>query len=76
VLPLAWLSALGFIQAEQRTCVAYAARRTCNFDGGQERIDDNALAGALVARARRISFWSGAIAIVATGAVIWLGTSK
>jgi hypothetical protein len=73
-LPIAWLSALGFIQAAQRTCVAYAARRTCNFDAGEARIDDDALAAALAARAKRISLWSGIAAIAVTGAVIWLGT--
>lgn len=71
--PLTWLSALGFLQAAQGTCVAYAARRTCNFDAGEERIDDDRRAAALTARARRISFWSGLVAVAATAAVIWLG---
>ena len=35
VFPLLWVSALGFLQARQRTCVAFAARGVCELDDGR-----------------------------------------
>ena len=52
-LPL-WMASLGFTQARESTCVALAARGTCNFDDGERLIEDGPVAAALRHRPRRI----------------------
>ena len=53
-IPL-WMAALGLTQARESTCVALAARGTCNFDTGERLIEDGPVAAALRRRARRIT---------------------
>jgi hypothetical protein len=49
-----WIAALGLFQARDRTCIALAARGTCNMDDGEKAIEDEALAAKLRALARGI----------------------
>ncbi len=50
-----WLAGLGLLQARERTCIALAARGTCNMDAGEERIADERLSAQLRDKARRIN---------------------
>ena len=49
-----WLAGLGLLQARERTCIALAARGTCNMDAGEERLKDENLAGQLREQSRLI----------------------
>lgn len=49
-----WLAGLGLLQARERTCIALAARGTCNLDAGEERIEDENLIAQLRRKSRRI----------------------
>ncbi len=50
-----WLAGLGLLQAREHTCIALAARGTCNMDTGETRIDDVGLSAQLRTKARRIN---------------------
>ncbi len=50
-----WLAGLGLLQARERTCIALAARGTCNMDAGEVSIADKRLSAQLRAKARRIN---------------------
>jgi hypothetical protein len=49
-----WLAGLGLLQARERTCIALAARGTCNMDAGEEPIEDEDLIAELRGTSRRI----------------------
>ena len=49
-----WLAGLGLLQARERTCIALAARGTCNMDAGEEKLDDDNLIEQLRGKSRRI----------------------
>lgn len=50
-----WMAGLGLMQAREKTCIALAARGTCNLDAGEEHIEDKQKVAALRAKARRIN---------------------
>ena len=50
-----WIAGLGLLQAREKTCIALAARGTCNMDAGEERVEDPHLAGQLRDKSRRIN---------------------
>jgi hypothetical protein len=67
--PLFWMSALGFVQAQSRTCVAHAVNGTCELDDGSRSTLDPESARLMKARGKTV-FWratlaAGAAAIVA-----------
>ena len=49
-----WLAGLGLLQARERTCIALAARGTCNMDAGEEDLNDENLIVQLRGKSRRI----------------------
>jgi hypothetical protein len=49
-----WLAGLGLLQARAQTCIALAARGTCNMDAGEERLTDASLITELRTKARSI----------------------
>jgi hypothetical protein len=49
-----WIAGLGLLQARERTCIALAARGTCNLDAGEARLDDENLIAELRGKSRRI----------------------
>ena len=49
-----WLAGLGLLQARERTCIALAARGTCNMDAGEEKLTDDNLIEQLRAKSRVI----------------------
>jgi hypothetical protein len=53
-LPI-WIAGLGLIQAREKTCIALAARGTCNMDTGEETLQDQNLMNKLRDKARRIN---------------------
>ena len=53
-LPI-WIAGLGLMQAREKTCLALAARGTCNMDAGEERLRDQNLIDKLRDKARRIN---------------------
>ena len=50
-----WIAGLGLMQAREKTCIALAARGTCNMDAGEESLDDARLSERLRDKARRIN---------------------
>jgi hypothetical protein len=72
VFPFLWVSALGFLQAQQRTCVAFAARGVCELDDGQRSTLDPDTAGILRKRGHVIMWRSAAVAGAATVAAVLL----
>ncbi|HEX8128410.1 MAG TPA: hypothetical protein VF527_04860 [Pyrinomonadaceae bacterium] len=50
-----WIAALGLLQAREKTCIALAARGTCNWDAGEESLDDDRLVAELRAKSRLIN---------------------
>jgi hypothetical protein len=49
-----WLAGLGLLQARERTCIALAARGTCNMDTGEENLKDDNLIEQLRGKSRLI----------------------
>jgi hypothetical protein len=49
-----WLAGLGLLQARERTCIALAARGTCNMDAGEENLTDEHLIERLRGKSRLI----------------------
>jgi hypothetical protein len=66
VFPFLWVSALGFVQARQRTCVAFAARGMCELDDGRRAALDPDAAAILKKRGHVIMWRSAAVAGAAT----------
>ncbi|HEY0404516.1 MAG TPA: hypothetical protein VGC89_02240 [Pyrinomonadaceae bacterium] len=64
-LPL-WIAGLGLLQAREKTCIALAARATCNMDTGEQNLDDEHQIAQLRAIARRINRRALITAIVIT----------
>lgn len=64
-LPI-WLAGLGLMQARGKTCIALAARGTCNMDKGEERLDDETLIEQLRGKARSIHLRALITAVVIT----------
>jgi hypothetical protein len=52
-LPI-WIAGLGLMQARERTCIALAARASCNMDAGEESIEDPELVETLRRKSARI----------------------
>jgi hypothetical protein len=50
-----WIAGLGLLQAREQTCIALAARGTCNMDAGETNLVDNDLIRQLRQKARRIN---------------------
>jgi hypothetical protein len=64
-LPI-WIAGLGLIQARERTCIALAARGTCNMDAGEEAMEDRKLIEQLRLKSRRINRQALITAVVIT----------
>ena len=63
--PLLWLGSVGLLQARARTCIAFAARGTCDFDAGARELTPET-ADLLRRRARTIVQRATVIAVVLT----------
>jgi len=50
-----WLAGLGLLQAREKTCIALAARGTCNLDAGEKSVDDEDLIDQLRIKSRLIN---------------------
>jgi hypothetical protein len=50
-----WMAGLGLLQARDKTCIALAARGTCNMDSGEVSLKDEDSIEQLRAIARRIN---------------------
>jgi hypothetical protein len=50
-----WIAGLGLLQAREKTCIALAARGTCNMDAGEEPLSDEKVIEQLRDKARRIN---------------------
>lgn len=61
-----WMAGLGLFQAREKTCIALAARGTCNMDAGEESINDENLVNQLRSKARQINRRAIIIALVVT----------
>jgi hypothetical protein len=61
-----WMAALGFFQARDKTCIALAARGTCNMGAGEQEIDDPVLRAKLREKARRIHLRALVMAVALT----------
>ena len=49
-----WIAGLGLLQAREKTCIALAARGTCNRDAGEESLEDEHLVAELRGKSRLI----------------------
>jgi hypothetical protein len=67
--PLLWLSAIGLLQAQMRTCVAHAARGTCDADVTPPSAEQQR---TLRATARRIVRTAALLATAATLAALMI----
>lgn len=61
-----WIAGLGLMQAREKTCIALAARGTCNMDAGETSLVDNDLIRQLQQTARRINRRSLITAVLTT----------
>ena len=61
-----WLAGLGLFQAREKTCIALAAKGTCNMDRGEVNVADEKLVEELRNKARRINLRAIVIAVVVT----------
>ncbi|HST22131.1 MAG TPA: hypothetical protein VLR90_13490 [Blastocatellia bacterium] len=61
-----WMAALGYFQAREKTCIALAARGTCDMDAGEQKIEDPARKAKLREKARKIHLRALIMAIVLT----------
>ena len=63
-----WLAGLGLLQSREKTCIALAARGTCNLDAGEKPVADEDLIDQLRAKSRLINrralFTAAAITLV------------
>src|SRR5262245_2917850 len=73
VFPFLWFGALGFIQAQARTCVAFAARGMCELEDGRSMPLDEATAARMKVRARGVMVKSTVIAAAITLGVVVVG---
>lgn len=61
-----WVAGLGLFQAQEKTCIALAARGTCNMGAGEESINDENLISQLRGKARQINRRAIITALVVT----------
>ena len=61
-----WIAGLGLLQAREKTCIALAARGTCNMDDGEVSLGDANLIGQLRAKARALNRRATITALAAT----------
>lgn len=61
-----WIAGLGLMQARDKTCIALAARGTCNMDTGEENVSDPKLIEEMRGKARRITRRATMTALAAT----------
>ena len=61
-----WIAGLGLLQAREKTCIALAARGTCNMDDGEVRLDDANLIEQLRVKARALNRRATITALAAT----------
>lgn len=61
-----WIAGLGLMQARDKTCIALAARGTCDMDTGEESISDAKMVEQLRDKARRINRRATITALAAT----------
>lgn len=61
-----WMAALGFLQAREKTCIALAARGTCNLDTGEQEIKDSRRVERLREKARKIHLRALMMAVALT----------
>jgi hypothetical protein len=73
LFPFLWVGALGFIQARARTCVALAARGTCELDDGSAAPLDEATAARMKVQARGVMVRSTVLAAAVTALAVWVG---
>jgi hypothetical protein len=66
----AFVAAIGLVQYQAKTCVRLAAAGTANLDGGDERISDDRIRGALRARGLRLTALAVGLAAAATGLLV------
>lgn len=66
VFPSFWLGALGVIQAQARTCVAFAAAGVCELEDGTRQPLDSKTAALFKLRAKTINVGALALAVAAT----------
>jgi hypothetical protein len=62
---------IGFLQAQEKTCIALAAQNLCNLDNGVRKIEDKNLAQLLQNRANGIIYKSAALALILTALIIF-----
>jgi hypothetical protein len=70
--PLLLLAAIGVFQARARTCVAHAAKGTCELDDGSRVVADAETAARMRVRARRVMLQSIATAAGVTALALLL----
>jgi hypothetical protein len=61
-----WIAGLGLLQAREKTCIALAARGTCNMDDGEESLGDARLIEQLRTKARALTRRATITALAAT----------
>ena len=61
-----WMAALGYFQAREKTCIALAARGTCNMDAGEQKIEDPVRKAKLREKARKIHLRALGMAVALT----------
>jgi hypothetical protein len=61
-----WMAGLGLLQAREKTCIALAARGTCNMDDGEESLSDANLIEQLRVKARALNRRAIITALAAT----------
>jgi hypothetical protein len=69
LFPPLWLGLAGLIQAQQRTCVALAARGTCDADAGISAMTEET-ARLFRVRGRHITRWVTILAVLLTLAAL------
>jgi hypothetical protein len=67
----AWMSAIGFFQFSEQTCVALAARRLRNMDSGDEEVTDLIQLARMRAQSRRVHI-RAAVSAIAIAALFTL----
>src|SRR5262245_41969077 len=73
LFPFLWVGALGFIQAQARTCVALAARGTCELDDGRAAPLDEPTAARMKVQARGVMVRSTVLAAAVTALAVLVG---
>jgi len=61
-----WIAGLGLLQAREKTCIALAARGTCNMDDGEKSLSDANLITQLRVKARALNRRAAITALAVT----------